>query len=356
MRRWLASPDASNEPEIPTFRAVTYNVLAETYWSRSPERDCLGPGTEYLFKPEQRMARIVDEIKGYDADLLFLQEVESDLFERVRGLGFPGVFNQRNRGEGLSLHWNPKTFSFVSAHCFSFRASQLPDFGFPAGALGTDFSSLPEVFAACRLVHLQTGQELLAACTHLHWNPRKPHLKAVQAHVLASSLARLRGDPSVPVLLGGDFNSLPHKFRPDAFDPVLAHPGQPSGAYSLLTGHPLPPEHHDHPARRGFGTLRGTLQPPLPFASAAKEFLGSEPALTIRSGDGFSGTLDYLFHSGLAVRGFLEMPYDVAVGSDPADERTIGVLPDAKFPSDHLAVGAVFAFSKEGETPAADGV
>jgi mRNA deadenylase 3'-5' endonuclease subunit Ccr4 len=64
----------------------------------------------------------------------------------------------------------------------------------------------------------------------------------------------------------------------------------------------------------------------------------------------FAGCLDYIWASkaGLQVAGVLRMPYEQQQGLRlrelPAAAVPFGSIPDAVWPSDHLAVGAVLQF------------
>eukprot|EP00967_Tisochrysis_lutea_P117620 scaffold190363_cov18-Tisochrysis_lutea.AAC.1 len=50
-------------------------------------------------------------------------------------------------------------------------------------------------------------------------DPRWPDVKALQAALLCQQLAPwAQGPQPVPIVLGGDFNSLWRKYKPDAFD------------------------------------------------------------------------------------------------------------------------------------------
>jgi hypothetical protein len=79
------------------------------------------------------------------------------------------------------------------------------------------------------LRHKRWRTPLLACSTHLYWNPSFPDVKAAQAAVLCQQIsAFLAGQvqqgvlasADVPVVIGGDFNSLWRKYRGDAFDEV----------------------------------------------------------------------------------------------------------------------------------------
>lgn len=59
---------------------------------------------------------------------------------------------------------------------------------------------------------------------HLYYNPQLPDIKLAQAAALCGEAVRLmaaRGlaPADVPTILGGDWNSLWRKYRPDQWDP-----------------------------------------------------------------------------------------------------------------------------------------
>ncbi len=62
----------------------------------------------------------------------------------------------------------------------------------------------------------------------------------------------------MPVIIGGDFNSLSRKGKPDQFDRTLPSGGQPSGVYELLSSGELSPLHPDHPWTRRGGATSGS--------------------------------------------------------------------------------------------------
>ncbi|KAG2498277.1 hypothetical protein HYH03_003538 [Edaphochlamys debaryana] len=219
------------------------------------------------------------------------------------------------------------------------------------------------------LRHRGTGRQLVAACTHLFWNPSFPDVKAFQASVLCRELAAFvrqhcgqeGAEGRVPVVLAGDFNSLSCKMLPDVFDPRIPRGGEGglvSGVYTLLTRGTLPPEHPDHPATRrrpgeaGLPEFRGRplTSSGLRLASSYCLAHGRDPALTTRTNT-FAGTLDYIFITpqNLHVRHTLELPYDDDSSQsrpvrDPLADVAFPPIPNEAFPSDHLSLAAVLKF------------
>ncbi|PNW74930.1 hypothetical protein CHLRE_12g504000v5 [Chlamydomonas reinhardtii] len=233
------------------------------------------------------------------------------------------------------------------------------------------------------LRHRASKRQLLAACTHLFWNPAFADVKAFQATVLCSEMAGFLtrhvgpdAPSSVPVVLGGDFNSVACKRVPDVFDPKLPRDGQASGVYALLTRGSLPPSHPDHPASRrrpGEAANADFKGQPLTtsgiqLASSYVVAHGMDPPLTTRTNN-FAGCLDYIFVSPrhFDVLRTLELPYEhssgeeaprgdpgrggagggkgEAAGTYPGVRDPMDVpfppIPNEVFPSDHLSLAVV---------------
>ncbi|MEW5311625.1 MAG: hypothetical protein WDW38_003324 [Sanguina aurantia] len=230
-----------------------------------------------------------------------------------------------------------------------------------------------EVALAALLRHRATGKEVLAACTHLFWNPAYPDVKVMQAAALRNGLhhclVRLVGEDraaTTAVILGGDLNSLWRKYGADYFDKVIPSRGHlTSGVYTLMSTASLSPEHPDHPAmrrRRGVKAAEAAASAvaagirksfkgvtidggPLQLRSAYYMAHGREPALTTRTHD-FAGCLDYVFVTPqhFSVSGTLALPYSDTPGwRDPMD-IPFQPIPGPVHPSDHLAMGCVLEF------------
>lgn len=227
---------------------------------------------------------------------------------------------------------------------------------------------------------MQTNKQLLACCTHLFWDPRYPEIKATQAALLCAAIPEFlqahgaatchlssRNAATFPIILAGDFNSLPSKTVSDPFDKIPEGTTLVSGAYQLLTQGTIDSAHQDHPAsrRKREATALQKLEltcKGLNFASAAVESWEKEPPFTTKT-PGFSGTLDYIFFTPgkFEVVEMLEMPYDWNSeglemgnssgegGKEENEERKVDgfpCIPDQVWPSDHLAMAAKFRWKE----------
>ena len=237
------------------------------------------------------------------------------------------------------------------------------------------------------LRHNETGRVLCVGNTHLFYHPRFPHLKSMQACLMARAARQFvhahgfalpkeapqqAGAPTgaevAEVMLMGDLNCLPHRDEPGPFDltqdvaewrhqAAADAYGCTSGTITLWSTGTLSGTHHEHPNQRGCAGLPDLHSDVGPLTSVTLAARGAELPLTTRcfgmGGETFEGTLDYIFvSSGLRVEGVLPMPYEQAgqLLPPPLGLRAQKVhpqfskLPNKVWPSDHLAVVADLSF------------
>jgi endonuclease/exonuclease/phosphatase family metal-dependent hydrolase len=157
-----------------------------------------------------------------------------------------------------------------------------------------------------------------------------------------------------PLILGGDLNSPAVDSAANAAPGAPACDGEPAGAVVLLADGACPPGHPHHPARQRGGPALPLTTGPWGRLTSVRSAAGGEPALTTRR-SGFEATLDYIFVSGggdWRVRAVLADPWWGGEGEGesasslpgppppPPPIEEFGTLPNAVWPSDHLAVGA----------------
>lgn len=144
---------------------------------------------------------------------------------------------------------------------------------------------------------------------------------------MLKGLEKIAASADIPMLVVGDFNSMPG-----------------SAAHSLLTKGRVEPGHVEL-KNDPLGILQpaGKLAHQLPICSAysrgPKDILGeySEPRWTNFSRE-FKGTIDYIFYT----QGSLE-PVALLEISEPMYE---GPLPNVTWSSDHIALGSEFVYNK----------
>lgn len=118
-----------------------------------------------------------------------------------------------------------------------------------------------------------------------------------------------------------------------------------SGVYQLITTGSVEPDHNHHPNHIQGGQFHSeSLQSAVHFASAYFEIMGVEPEITTSTKQ-FSGTLDYIFYLSNEQR-LGASPLKV-VRVLPLLDKSIGVLPNEWFPSDHLYLVAEFKYENQ---------
>lgn len=366
---------ASAPPPPPphTLKVISYNILADKYALGGYHSYC---PPEYLAW-SHRLPLIMEELDGYNMDLLMLQEVEQASFDNeflpmMRNRGYEGSFLARHLPEvagppeGVALFFRASLFRLVhEMHHVIFSDS--PPFQLPTrtGSRELDecvdqFLKRPEGALLALLEHLPSKKLVLAASVHLFWNPRYPDVKVLQAMALCSEIKKLlenkMGTIDVPVVIGGDFNSIASKRIPDAFDKEIPPGGElVSGVYQLMTTGYLPPDHIDHPTTRRFFSPPPVSAEDLTaltsaysssglglYSVQAASVGGAEPPITTKTGS-FAGTLDYIFiNRHWKVLSVLDLPYPVPGPKnwkDPLLDIPFSPVPSDSFPSDHLAIG-----------------
>ncbi|CAI7868389.1 unnamed protein product [Closterium sp. NIES-54] len=181
-------------------------------------------------------------------------------------------------------------------------------------------------------------QLLCVANTHIHANPELKDVKLWQVHTLLKGLEKIAASADIPMLVAGDFNSVPgsapHSLlatgRVDANHPELAT--DPLGILRPASKlcHQLPLVSAYASLSRG-GSVAERQRRRMDASS-------SEPLFTNVTRD-FMGTLDYTFYTAdsLSVESVLELLDEDSVRKDTA-------LPSPEWSSDHLALLTEFRY------------
>ncbi|KAL1499629.1 hypothetical protein AB1Y20_011828 [Prymnesium parvum] len=399
-RRWVSLASHAARTGAPTTTLLTYNILADgERLAMSPKHAyCPRELREWGDLSRGRCKRLVEEIRSYGAEVLALQECSARALVQLReGLDAASAApshafhlsdllvgseaaEARENETGLAVYVRSEAWEPIGAHAV--RLSSMLEDGRHTGHLLRRLSTLSDAAMFVLLEHTHTKQRLLVGNTHIYWNPSHPHVKAAQAELVcaaARAFAAARAPHAAPPALAllGDFNSVPQlqpAFLPASQAARLPRPlpaaWAHSAAYALLSSGHVAPDHPEHPdafggaappraaeppakrRARGVGALRSGLSLRDAYAGALRA--GPLP-LSTHAGD-FKGCLDYIWLSsppppaaaaaaGGEGGGFaavellqvLEMPYAL----DAPDE--FGSIPDAEWPSDHLALGVRIA-------------
>ncbi|KAK4389093.1 Carbon catabolite repressor protein 44 [Sesamum angolense] len=306
------------------FRLVSYNILAQDWIML---RCIMKPNKLFVTNLwKARSQAILTMLKNLEADFLCLQEVdEYDTFykKNLENLGYASIYIQRSgkKRDGCGIFYKQNSAELVIEEKIDYNdLVDTVDDGKTSstendGVLVSGNKEEPKagIMAAFRLKN-PSSCHVIIANTHLYWDPEWADVKIAQAKYLLSRLVGFKDlvsdkfDCSPPIILSGDFNSVP---------------GDQVHQYLVSGTNLMGPETAD--------------DLPMPLSSVYA-FTRGEPEFT-NCTPGFTGTLDYIFFSpsgDIKPVSYLELPE--AESSD-----VIGGLPNYFHPSDHLPIGAEFA-------------
>lgn len=335
-----SSDGASLSTGDPLFTVMTYNVLAEVCATSKQFPNC----PSYALCWEYRRQNIVKEILECDADIVCLQEVQHNHFcnyfePELAKHGYEGVFQEKQRlcylptVDGCATFYKLKEFDLIESWWIN-----LSDFaqGFPRFQKDNIALNLILSFKNSN----SSERRLCIVNTHIHANPKNSDVKLWQVYYLLNNLQAFVHDNSdIPLVLCGDFNSLPG-----------------SAPHTLLTKgyiHPFYKEILDYDPS-GELQLAQRFYHTLPLASAYSSYLHCinvseaevEKKMNTKTGEphftncskNFQGTLDYILHTAtnLKVVSLLELI--------DQEEVTHGALPSLTHSSDHIPIAAKFQY------------
>ncbi|XP_052130252.1 CCR4-NOT transcription complex subunit 6-like [Frankliniella occidentalis] len=244
-RPWIPLTRPNRSRPTCIFTVMCYNVLCDKFATRQMYGYCPSWALEW----EYRKKSILDEIRHYAADIISLQEVETDQFYKfflpeLKRDGYDGIFSPKSRAktmaesdrkfvDGCAIFFRIAKFTLVKEHLVEFNQLAM------ANAEGSDhmlnrvmpkdnigLAALLKTKEAAWENGLpdpqQVHQPLLVCTAHIHWDPEFCDVKLVQTMMLSNELKGIldqaahsfrpghKADPAaIQLLLCGDFNSLP---------------------------------------------------------------------------------------------------------------------------------------------------
>ncbi|KAL0405029.1 UNVERIFIED_CONTAM: Carbon catabolite repressor protein 41 [Sesamum radiatum] len=343
-----------------TFTVLSYNILSDACASSELYSYCPSWALSWTY----RRQNLLREIVGYRADIVCLQEVQSDHFEEffapeLDKHGYQALFKRKtaevfggniNTIDGCATFFRRDRFSHVKKYEVEFNkaAQSLTDALVPSAQKKNALNRLVKDNVALIVVlEAKFGnhgidnpgkrQLVCVANTHVNVHQDLKDVKLWQVHTLLKGLEKIAASADIPMLVCGDFNSIPG-----------------SAPHALLAMGKVDPLHPDL-AIDPLGILRpaAKLTHQLPLVSAYSSFarvgvgLGleqrrkmdpatNEPLFTNCTRD-FIGTHDYIFYSAdsLTVESLLELLDEDSLRKDTA-------LPSPEWSSDHIALLAEF--------------
>lgn len=357
----MGNVDSDDRVSSGTFTVLSYNILAEVYASSEFYSYC----PSWALSWQYRRQNLLREIVGYRADIVCLQEVQSDHFEEffapeLDKHGYEALYKRKtnevyggniNTVDGCATFFRRDRFSNVKKYEVEFNkaAQSLTEALVPSTQKKAALNRLVKDNVALIAVleakfsnqggdNLGKRQLLCVANTHLNVPQDLKDVKLWQVHTLLKGLEKIAASADIPMLVCGDFNSVPGSaphslLAMGKVDPV--HPDllvDPLGILrpsSKLAHQLLLVSAYSSFARMGAG-------PGLEQQKRRLDSTTNEPLFTNCTRD-FIGTLDYIFYTAdsLTVESLLELLDEDSLRKDTA-------LPSPEWSSDHIALLAEF--------------
>ncbi|KAK8649338.1 hypothetical protein V6N13_130068 [Hibiscus sabdariffa] len=343
-----------------TFTVLSYNILSNSYASSELYSYCPSWALSWPY----RRQNLLREIVGYRADIVCLQEVQSDHFDdffapELDKHGYQALYKRKTNEvysgnirtiDGCATFFRRDRFSHVKKYEVEFNkaAQSLTEIAVQTiqkkaalNRLVKDNVALIVVLEAKFTNHGADNpgkrQLLCVANTHVNVQEELKDVKIWQVHTLLKGLEKIAASADIPMLVCGDFNSVPgsapHSLlamgKIDSLHPdLVVDPLAILRPHSKLT-HQLPLVSAYSAFLRGVGLgleqqrrrMDPTTNEPL-FTNCTKDFIG---------------TLDYIFYTAdsLTVESLLGLLDEDSLRKDTA-------LPSPEWSSDHIALLAEF--------------
>ncbi|XP_048450676.1 CCR4-NOT transcription complex subunit 6-like isoform X1 [Rhincodon typus] len=245
-RPWITLKERDQVLPTALFTIMCYNVLCDKYATRQLYGYC----PSWALNWEYRKKGIMEEIVNCDADILSLQEVETEQYfnlflPELKQRGYDGFFCPKSRAklmseqerkhvDGCAIFFKTEKFALVQKHTVEFNQLAMANSDGSEAMLNRVMTKdnigvavLLEVhkdlFGGVKTLQGTEKQLILVANAHMHWDPEYSDVKLIQTMMIISELktileksaASLRpscpsADPNcIPLVLCADLNSLP---------------------------------------------------------------------------------------------------------------------------------------------------
>jgi len=310
------------------FSVVCYNVLAGVHtnprWLRYPY---VHPA---VLERKHRIARVHEELAQLRADIICLQEVESDLYEDTIA-NLSSFWTHHNvykpRVEGVAtmvrksrfhkeIHFEPIDVDTLTKKACK-ECNEDPE----------EYTLLLGTIGIIAVYEDSNGKRIGIVNTHYTSWWQRPDIQSLQLSLILKRMTEISKDFRCPFIFCGDFNTTPDR-APYFF---LSNANLEAEGSKLISGLPLEkskvgPSNWKH----NFPSLK----------SSYFVVQGKEPAFTNYTGE-FIGTLDYIWFTSdrLEACSVLETVSELAIKPHIA-------CPNFQFPSDHLSLKSTFRFKE----------
>ncbi|GMH08223.1 hypothetical protein Nepgr_010063 [Nepenthes gracilis] len=322
-----------------TFTVLSYNILADVYATSESYSYCPSWALSWPY----RRQNLLREIVGYRADIVCLQEVQSDHFEEffapdLDKHGYQALYKRKTSEvshtlDGCATFFRRDRFSHVKKYEVEFNkaAQSLTEALVPSGQKKNALSRLvKDNVALIAVLEAKFGQQgadnpgkrqlLCVANTHVNVQHELKDVKLWQVHTLLKGLEKIAASADIPMLVCGDFNSAPGS-APHALlamgkvDPM--HPDLSIDPLGILRPHTK--LLHQLPLVSAYSSFARGIGPAIERQRRRMDPSTNEPLFTNCTRD-FIGTHDYIFYTAdsLTVESLLELLDEDSMRKDTA--------------------------------------
>lgn len=339
--------EVQNEPEEVkknNFTVLTFNLLCHHYATAK----LYSFTSSWALNWDYRKELIKKQLLESNADVVCLQEVETQSFEDywlplLTEHGYRGLFHAKYRArrmsekdakkvDGCALFYKHNKFSLFEKKSIEYTQIVLNSNKYKkSDDVFNRLQNRDNIALVTILKHLETGELVLVANTHLHWDPLLNDVKTVQVGVLLEEIeliikrqlkdnSQITNIKDFPMFICGDFNSQLH-----------------SAVYKLLSQGFV--KDHEDVEGRDYGKFTEVGFQHNFNLRSAYDNIGELPFTNFTPS--FTDVLDYIWYTPntLSVRGLLgEIDKEYT-------SHYIG-LPNAHYPSDHIPLMAEFSLKQ----------
>lgn len=348
------------------FTVLSYNLLADLYAKADFAKTC----PPWSLAWNYRKRNLLREMLNYKADILCLQEVQSNHYTdfwapELQKAGYVAIYKKKTSEmfvgdnkyaiDGCATFFRRDRFQLVKKYEVEFnKAAQSLAESFTnqvqkkqaLNRLLKDNVALIAVLEAVEAGPADGNRRTLicVANTHIHANKDLTDVKLWQVHTLLKGLEKIAASADIPMLVAGDFNS---------------EPG--SAAHSLLTKRRVDESSMNAIDPLGFlkeQKLTHSLELASAYSSMYDAAVSNNPQLLKQRqrvdpvhreplftnlANTFKGTLDYVLYTTkfLQPTALLELPTEPEILARPEEH-----LPNAQYSSDHVALLAEFQYTR----------
>lgn len=327
------------EEKKASFTASSFNILCHHYATAK----LFGYTPSWALNWEYRKELIKQQILEMKSDVICLQEVETQSFEDywlplLTEQGYRGLFHAKYRArrmnerdakkvDGCAMFYKYDKFSLMEKKSIEYTQIVLNSNKYKkSDDVFNRLQNRDNIGLVTILKHLETGEHILVANTHLHWDPALNDVKTVQVGVLLEEIelivkkackeGNISNIKDFPMFICGDFNSQLH-----------------SAVYKLLANGFV--KDHEDVEGRDYGKFTEVGFQHSFNLRSAYDNIGELPFTNFTPS--FTDVLDYIWYTPntLSVRGLL--------GKIDSDYTSHYVgFPNAHLPSDHIPLMAEF--------------